>query len=249
MKQIRAVSLDVGWTLAYPAESMWEIYARLCGEAGVATTAEDCEQLMRMLMLRGQEQTHARFQRGELFPDSDAEFSGMFVQMSHVIFGQAGLGEHVVELSQRFFDAFWNADTWRAFPDSLDVIRRLRQRGIRVGVLSNAPSSMTRFLERLGILPLLDFVVVSAMEGIKKPDRRIFERTLERAGVAPEEHLHVGDMYLEDILGADAVGIRSLLIDRGPHAMFPSFRESEGRDLAADQVVGDLRDVLARLGV
>ena len=247
MKNIKAISLDVGWTLAYPVDSMWTIYARLCAEAGVATAAEDCERLMRMLLVNGQQQAHERFRRNEAFSDSDAEFSGLFMQMSQVIFGQAGLGERAGELSQRFFQTFWNEDNWRAFPDTLDAIRSLRSRGLRVGVLSNAASDLPSFLDRLGILPLLDFVVVSATEGIKKPDRRIFRRTLERAGVAPTEHLHVGDMFLEDILGAGALGIRSLLTERGPNAMFPSFRESEGRELPAEAVVQDLGSVLDAL--
>jgi len=244
MSTLKAVSLDVGWTLAYPAESMWAIYARICREEGVPTVAEDCERLLRNLLSAGHEQAQERFRSGAEYRDSDAEFAGAFVQLSHLIFGQAGLGERAAELSERFFAAFWNEDNWRAFPDSVAVIQALRTRGLKVGVLSNASSDLPKFLARLGILPHLDFVVVSAIEGVKKPDRRIFERTLERAGVAAGEHLHVGDMFLEDVLGAAALGVRALLIERGEHAMFPSFRESEGRDLPAGTVVRDLRQVL-----
>ena len=49
------------------------------------------------------------------------------------------------------------------------------------------------------------------------------------------------------VLGAGALGIRSLLIERGSNAMFPSFRESEGRELPAEAVVQDLRAVLEAL--
>ncbi|MBI4515962.1 MAG: HAD-IA family hydrolase [Deltaproteobacteria bacterium] len=244
MRTLKAVSFDVGWTLTYPIESMWEIYARLCTESGVPTTAADCEQLVRSLWSSGQEQAHERFRNGASYSDSDAEFAGLFVQMSHMIFGRAGLGERLAELSQRFFEAFWNEGTWQLFPDTIEVLRELRARGLRVGVLSNAPSNLRDMLEHFGLLPHLDFAVISAIEGVKKPDRRIFERVLERAGVAPHEVLHVGDMFLEDVAGAGAAGIHSLLIERGERSLFPSFPESAGRSLPPGAVVRTLRDVV-----
>jgi FMN phosphatase YigB (HAD superfamily) len=118
---------------------------------------------------------------------------------------------------------------------------------LHIGVLSNAPSNLPSFLERLGLAPHLDFTVVSAIEGVKKPDRRIFEVTLARASVAPEEMLHVGDMYLEDIVGGRAAGMNTLLMERGKRALFPNYRESQGRDIAASAVASDLRQVLRRL--
>ena len=102
------------------------------------------------------------------------------------------------------------------------------------------------FLERLGLAPHLDFTVVSAIEGVKKPDRRIFEVTLARAGVAPHETLHVGDMYLEDIVGGRAAGVNTLLMERGKRALFPNYRESAGRNMAASTVVNSLTDILER---
>ena len=72
----------------------------------------------------------------------------------------------------------------------------------------------------------MTFAVVSAIVGTKKPDRRIFERALEQAGVEAPNAAHIGDMYLEDILGARNVGVRPFLIDRGRKSLFPSFPEA-----------------------
>ena len=247
MATIRAVSFDLGWTLAYPEASMWEIFADLCTQAGVPTPPESCEQLVRMLWSAGAEQAEQRFHAGASYADSDAEFFGMFGQMGQLIFAQMGVAEGYEELTQRFLQTFWNEGNWTVFPDVLDVLAALRARGLRVGVLSNAPSNLPSFLERLGIAPLLDFSVVSATEGVKKPDRRIFEVALARAGVAPHEALHIGDMYLEDVVGGQAAGLNTLLIERGQRALFPNFRESEGRDIDPARVVNDLREVLDRL--
>jgi len=244
---IRAVFLDVGWTLAYPRTSMWRIFADLCAESGIATTPAQCEQLVRSLSRATHPYAEQQFRGGTQYADSDAEFAGMFAQMGQVVFAQMGVGGGYDALMQRFLRCFWNESNWSVFPDVIEVLEALRGRQVRLGVLSNAPSNLPSFLDRLGVAPLLDFSVVSALAGVKKPDRRIFEMALSRAGVVPAEALHVGDMYLEDVLGARAVGINTLLIERGGHSLFPSYRESEGRGLDPDAVINDLRAVLARV--
>ena len=115
--------------------------------------------------------------------------------------------------------------------------------------LSNAGSDLLGFLDQLGLLGLFDFTVVSAIEGTKKPDRRIYERALERAGVRPGEAVHVGDMYLEDVLGARSAGVRPLLIDRGSLAMFPNHPESANHTARSFDIVRDLSEVLTAVGV
>jgi len=245
---IRAVFLDVGWTLAYPRRSMWEIFAQLCTEAGVPTTPAACETLIRVLWRAGQEHAERQFHAGARYPDSDEEFAGMFGQMGGVIFSQLGVAADHTERMQQFLRAFWQEDNWTAFPEVLEVLGTLRARGVKLGVLSNAPTNLPSFLDRLGVSPFLDFAVVSASEGVKKPDRRIFEIALSRAGIPAAQALHVGDMYLEDIVGGRAAGLNTLLMERGPRALFPSYRESEGRDLAAEVVVGNLHHVLERIG-
>jgi len=247
MAAIRAVSLDVGWTLAYPRASMWQIFSDLCAEAGVPTTPAACEQLVRGLARLGQAHAERQFHNGAQYSDSDAEFADVFTQVGQLIFAQTGVPDAHDELMRQFLSRFWTADNWAAFPDVPVALAAMRARGVRLGVLSNAPSDLPSFLERLGIAPYLDFAVVSALEGVKKPDRRIFETTVARAGVAPEEVVHVGDMYLEDIVGGRAAGLNTLLIERGAHALFPSFRESEGRPLAATAIVSDLTQVLDRI--
>ncbi len=247
MQRIRALFVDVGWTLAYPRASMWEIFARLCAEGGVPAAPEACEQVIRGLWSSGQRHAEQHFRAGATYPDSDEEFTGLFVQMGRVVFSQLGVTDDQGELMQRFMQVFWNEQNWVTFPEVLKVLAAVRARGLRLGVLSNAPSNLPSFLERLGVAPLLDFSVVSATEGVKKPDRRIFEVALARAGVAAHEALHVGDMYLEDVVGGQAAGLNTLLIERGQRALFPNFRESEGRDIDPARVVNDLREVLDRL--
>ena len=49
MPPLRAITLDLGWTLAYPRVSIWEAFGDICTDAGVPTKPEACEQLIRTL--------------------------------------------------------------------------------------------------------------------------------------------------------------------------------------------------------
>jgi putative hydrolase of the HAD superfamily len=101
-----------------------------------------------------------------------------------------------------------------AYPDAAPALQRLRDRGLRLVAVSNWDCSLSRVLEGCGLGQMLDGAVSSAMAGARKPDPAIFAPALELAGCGPEEALHVGDTPGEDVAGARAAGIRSLLIDR-----------------------------------
>ena len=62
---------------------------------------------------------------------------------------------------------------------------------------------------------------------MRKPDPAIFAPALELAGCAPSEALHVGDRPEEDLAGAEAAGIRGLLIDRNGGGGITSLAEIE----------------------
>lgn len=245
---IRAVSLDVGWTLAYPRESMWEIFADVCRRAGVHTTAERTEAIVRSLWVVGQAHAEEQLRTGVQYSDSDEEFAAQFHVLGQLIFRQLGIHGDTEGLMAEFFRRFWDPEQWCLFPDAIDTLRELKAKGLKVGVLSNAPSDMPKLLQRLGVLPHLDYSVISAREGVRKPDRRIFLRALERAGTAAAETAHIGDMYVEDMLGGQLAGVLTFLIERGPQALFPSYRESEGRNLPSERVVRNLAEFVDRLG-
>ncbi len=240
---IRTVCLDVGWTMAFPRRSIWEIFSALCAEAGVAVSADTCERLVRGVTAAHQPEAVAQFWSGARYPDSDADFVTNFAALGTLVFSQVGVPEPYDQLLQVFMQQFWHEENWERFDDVLNVLCDLRSAGIRIGVLSNAPTNLPSFLDRLGIAPYLDFAVVSAVEGAKKPDPRIFAAAQSRAGTAPAEILHIGDMYLEDILGGSAAGFQTLLVERGARSLFPHFRESEGRDLAPQLVINELTEI------
>jgi putative hydrolase of the HAD superfamily len=101
-----------------------------------------------------------------------------------------------------------------AFPDASPALAALRERGVRLVVVSNWDWSLHGVLERVGLAERVDATVTSAEVGARKPAAAIFTRGLELAGVAPDEAVHVGDSVQDDVAGARAAGITPVLIRR-----------------------------------
>jgi len=92
-----------------------------------------------------------------------------------------------------------------------------------VGVVSNWDTRLRKISDALGLTALVDFLVISAEAGVRKPDARIFQQALERAGVRPEEAIHVGDHPEEDGEGARRAGLRPVMIDRAKRVTAKEF--------------------------
>jgi putative hydrolase of the HAD superfamily len=103
---------------------------------------------------------------------------------------------------------------FRAFSDAAPALAELRWLGLRLVCVSNWDVSLPEVLERCGLGAALDGVVCSAAAGARKPDPRIFAAALGEARCEAGEALHVGDTPEEDVAGAEAAGIRALLLDR-----------------------------------
>ncbi len=93
------------------------------------------------------------------------------------------------------------------------LLESLRERGLKLGLVSNAFDPgwlLHRDLEQMGLAERLDFSVFSSEVGTRKPHPAIFERALEALGVEPERALFVGDRLYEDIRGAGELGMTTV---------------------------------------
>jgi putative hydrolase of the HAD superfamily len=88
-------------------------------------------------------------------------------------------------------------------------VSALRPR-VRTAALTNSPSNRRQDLERLGIHEIVDLIVVSAEEGVRKPDAEIYELTLRRLGVRAHEAVFVDDRD-DNVEGASAAGLEAIL--------------------------------------
>jgi putative hydrolase of the HAD superfamily len=108
---------------------------------------------------------------------------------------------------ESFVGDFMAAIRFEAVPGAVEMLDRLRGRGLDLAVVSNWDVGLTEHLERIGADRLFSTVVTSAEAGAAKPDPAAFRLALERLGVEPARALHVGDEN-EDEQGAAAVGMR-----------------------------------------
>ncbi|HID62178.1 MAG TPA: HAD family hydrolase [Anaerolineae bacterium] len=109
---------------------------------------------------------------------------------------------------------------YRPFPDVLPTLRRLRERGKTLAVVSNWDPALPALLTRLGLAEFFAFILPSAEVGVEKPDGKIFSLALQRLGLEPQEVVHIGDKYEADVAGARAVGITPILLDRKGKARY-----------------------------
>jgi putative hydrolase of the HAD superfamily len=103
---------------------------------------------------------------------------------------------------------------WLAYPFVPDVLKALKNRGFRLGVISNWDPSAKPILKRVGILDFFEVTIISCEVGVTKPNKKIFEIALEKASVKPENCLYVGDNYYDDAVGASTVGMEYRIINR-----------------------------------
>ena len=128
------------------------------------------------------------------------------------------------------------------------VLRALRQRGVRIGIVCDVgltPSPvLRRVLDERGLLELFDHWSFSDEVGVYKPDPRIFHHALEGlGGVAPGVAAHVGDRRRTDVAGALGVGMTAVRFT----AVFDDDDEAQGP--SGDVVVASYAEFLPALGL
>jgi len=144
-------------------------------------------------------------------PDGEIGFWRRFVA---TVYSRVG-GEEMPDVLLRELVAHFAQERhWKLYDETRPVLSELRAAGLGVYVVSNWDSTLPSLLTRLGIAGDLDGVVVSALVGVSKPARGIFDEAVRRAGVAHTEVLHVGDSLTDDYHGARAAGLSALLLDR-----------------------------------
>lgn len=133
----------------------------------------------------------------------------------------------------------------RAYADTLSTLRALRERGYRLGLVSNTPWGTPDYLweqqtGKFGLAAFLEVRLFSSEVGVRKPNPRIFLEALGRLGVPPARALFVGDTPAEDIAGAVRAGMRAALVVRGER--FP-----DACRCPADLRISSLQDLLEHL--
>ena len=210
MRNIKAVFFDAGQTLLEADPPVEEVYRKAFATHGVEAALEAVHHAVHATW----REVAARRERGEERwggVDGEAGFWRRFVGEVYGRSGGTGLPE---PLLNGLVAHFSEDKHWKVYPETREVLTALRGAGMALLVVSNWDSTLPRLLERLGLLPYFDGVVVSAVVGASKPSRAIFDEAVRLAGVRHSDALHVGDSLVDDYHGARAAGLHALLLDR-----------------------------------
>lgn len=207
---VEIVFFDAGETLLRPHPSFVELFSTTCKEYGIDIEPEEVAEIRSRLaphLLELAEESGV--EKPSLLPERSFDFWGYVYRRFLAERGVVDEG-----LVRRLFEVFSDINSYKLYDDSLSALNELQDRGYRLGLISNFEGWLEKLLIELEVGHLFDVTVISAVEGIEKPDPAIYRLGLERAGVAAADAVHVGDSPVNDAVPAAAVGITPILLDR-----------------------------------
>ncbi|HEX8099680.1 MAG TPA: HAD-IA family hydrolase [Actinomycetota bacterium] len=205
----RAVLFDAGETLVHPYPSFPELLIQVLREHGHETDADAVRESLPVISDRFTQAAEG----GELWSTSPERSREFWDSIYRLLLKEMGLpfGD---DLADSLYRTFTDISNYRVFPETVAVLEELRERGLKLGVVSNFEEWLERLLQSLDVSRFFDVQVISGIEGYEKPDTRIFKLALERVGEEPDTSVYVGDNPFFDIEPARSIGMFAVLIDR-----------------------------------
>jgi putative hydrolase of the HAD superfamily len=211
-KRITAVLFDAGFTLVDLVTPVVEAYLGAARNVGAEIDASEFGRTLKRHWARLEDDHRKR--------NPDLTSSEEFERSAWRNF-TGGIAADFPSLHDRHGDwhgllvkHFDDPSAWKPAPFVLEVLRSLKARGIRMGVVSNWHSALHPILDAHGVKAMFDFVLTSAEAGRKKPHREIFELALSRLGARADETAHVGDSWSDDVCGALESGLTPIYLHR-----------------------------------
>jgi putative hydrolase of the HAD superfamily len=211
MRGTDGVLFDYGRTLVtftpYPKDELLAVVRehRPRIEAALGLPAPEAESILRDVL-----------QPLEAYVSSESEDEVDYVDVYRDTWHGAGLKlpddllHEILDSEQKVWDRAVKVD-----PDVPIVLQALRERGLRLGICSNAPfppAMMRRQMESNGIAPMVDAIVFSSEVGKRKPSPELYRAALKAIGTSAERTVFVGDRVREDYEGPRAAGMRAVIV-------------------------------------
>ena len=205
----RAVFFDAGETLVHPHPTFPDLFSKVLAREGYDV---DTEVIRERIHIVSDRFAHAA-ETNELWTTTPERSRGFWHEVYGIFFRELGISD-ANGLIDTVYAEFTDLANYALFEDVVPMLRRLRTAGLRLGVISNFEEWLERLLDQLGVGEYFDVRVISGVEGMEKPDPRIFELAMSRAGVDAGSSGHVGDSPTFDVEPAAALGMLPVLIDR-----------------------------------
>jgi len=197
-----AVLLDVDFTLVRPGPELGPEAYRQLGEAHGLWLDTDLYADARAAAIDDLER------HPEL--DHDEEVWVRFTE--DVVRGMGGEGPEVGVVAREIVSRWEHATHFELYDDVVPVLAELKELGLKVGLVSNTSRDLDAFVRHFGIE--VDAWISSGSHGKVKPSPLIFAAALELLEVEVADAVMVGDSLEDDVEGAQACGMRAILLDR-----------------------------------
>ena len=226
---VRAVLFDAGETLVHPSPSFPELFTHVLADAGHRRDPDAVLDASRSVFHRFSEAAR----NNDLWTTSQARSERFWKGVYTTMLEELDLGVDE-PLRDTLYATFTDPANYALFDDVLEAVAALEADGLALGIVSNFEAWLEDLLGALGVRDRFPVRVISGLEGVEKPDARIFTLALQRIGADAANAVYVGDNPEFDVEPARAVGMAPVLIDR--RGRFPDadcVRITDLRHLAA----------------
>jgi HAD superfamily hydrolase (TIGR01662 family) len=148
---------------------------------------------------------------GNTLPEK-ARFYHLYAQAILTAAGAELPYEKQVSIIEQVLGSF--STTFVLYEDVLPLLVDLKQQGKMIGIITNADLRVSQIIHGLINKDILDTVVTSEEARSEKPQPQIFNTALNKLSLKASESIYVGDQYQSDIVGANGVGMKAILVDR-----------------------------------
>jgi putative hydrolase of the HAD superfamily len=203
LHNIKAVFFDAGGTLIHLDSSL--ICDLISEELGAAPSLDNFRRGQYLGMLRV----------AQLVAEGAGSTEKLKAQFYSTLLPEIGVPESRLQQAIECVLKLAHAEMlWRKADESTAAtLKRLKERGLILGVVSNSDGRIESALDQAGLTSYFDFFIDSFLVGVEKPDPAIFRIATERAAVPREQAAYVGDLYSVDVVGARAAGLLPILYD------------------------------------
>ncbi len=225
MAELKAVLFDVDFTLARPGPELGpEGYVSAGARHGLTLDPARYEQARDAALV----DLHRH-------PELEHDDEIWFRFTERIIRGMGGEADSAYDCAVEITRGWERHENFDIYDDAHATLGELRAAGLRIGLVSNSARDVSAFARHHALD--VNAGISSFHHGRTKPHASIFRAVLDLLEVEPQEAAMVGDQIGDDIEGAQAIGMRAVLLDRdGIHPGFEPRIES-------------LRELLPLLGI
>jgi putative hydrolase of the HAD superfamily len=210
---IRTIFFDVGFTLLCPYPSDLEICQQVCASLDLHLSEE---QLQKRLFDATDFYLHHMRNNRHIW-GSESMINEFWIRYYIYVLQPFVEGdEHRLRQLARAINHTYDSHTsWQLYPDVLPTLQALQtSQKYTLGAISDWSISLGRIFQALQLNVYFEHLLISAVTGHSKPASGLYEAALVRANAIADYAIHIGDSYTLDVLGARAVGITPVLLDR-----------------------------------